>query len=158
MTASSRKPPVVRMSGRKKLNGRCKTQVGFCPFRGPAAPCALKENTSGGNKSETRDKALSLFRFVTSRDRGIDCVPLVFLLDQPQKLWDQWAAGVAVGHNDSAVSFSKMRGQVALESPIAAAVRKIPALALLEDAETHRVRSDSTRCDHLARDRPCEYT
>src|SRR6185436_17438052 len=100
----------------------------------------------------------SLIRSVSSRDRGLNCVPLVFLLDQPQELGNQCAAGVAVGHDDSAVSFGEVRSQVALESPIAAAVQEIPALALLRDAETHRVRPDSDRRDHLARHGRCEYT
>jgi len=56
-------------------------------------------------------------------------VPLVFFLGQPQKVADQCAAGAAVGHDDSTLSFVDVRGQIALKSPIAGSMQEIPIQA-----------------------------
>src|SRR5215510_6771662 len=76
---------------------------------------------------------------VPSWDRRIECIPLVLHLDQPQELWNERAARVAVGHDDGPVSLTSVRSQVALESPVAAAVREIPSLAQLQDAEAYGI-------------------
>ena len=50
----------------------------------------------------------------------------------------QRAAVVAVGHDHHAVALDAVRHHVALEPPVAAAVREVPALALLGDLRTRR--------------------
>src|SRR5271165_453869 len=72
-----------------------------------------------------------------SKQRFVERVPAVGARNACPNFVDQNSAAVAVGHDCYAIAFPAMRVEVATESPVAARVREIPALAVLLDGEPH---------------------
>src|SRR5262245_52092176 len=79
----------------------------------------------------------------------IENVPLVFLLNLLAKFPDESAAVIAVRHDHDAIALHAMSDHVALKAPVTTAVHEVPALALLFDAKTDGVWSNTYTRHHL---------
>src|SRR5215831_7719206 len=103
---------------------------------------------SVASSTDSHQVSMSI-RAIGSGNRFVKDVPLVLLLYSSAEFLNKRWSIVAVCHDDDTVAFYPVGNEITLETPIAAAVHKIPAFTLLLDLKSYCKWSDSHRSDHF---------